>query len=339
MTTARRQLLLTTAVLATAGCARDDAPTSPDLAPVEATADARAYVVRDLGTLGGHYSFAWGINRHAEVVGSSDRKDGAFRAFLWRRGTMVGLGTLDQGHGSSIALDINDAGEVVGGSSSREGIARAFLWREGRMTELPTPGGSSSANGINNLGQIVGYAGTSGRERPSLWQNGGHTDLGTLGGAFGQATDINDRGQIVGGSRVSEQSDDLHAFLWQNGVMTDLGTLGGRNSWAYAINADGEIVGASERASGEEHAVMWKGGRIIDLGPGRALGINDEELKVGPASGGDAVPQVWRFRKAAGLPTLGRFGGSATAINHRGQIVGSSVLRSSDEHAVLWRLE
>jgi probable HAF family extracellular repeat protein len=191
VTTARRPLLLTTAVLAAAGRARDDAP-SPDLAPIETTADVRAYVVRDLGT---------------------------------------------------------------------------------------------------------------------------------LGGAFGEATDINDRGQIVGGSRVSEESDDLHAFLWQNGVITDLGTLGGRNSWAYAINADEEIVGASERASGEERAVMWKGGRIIDLGRGRALGINDEELKMGPASGGDAVPQVWRFRKAAGLPTLGR------------------LLRSSDEHAVLWRLE
>ena len=339
MTTARRQLLLTTAVLATAGCVRDDAPTSPDLAPVEATADARAYVVRDLGTLGGHYSFAWGINRHAEVVGSSERKDGVYRAFLWRRGVMVGLGTLDQGHGESIALDINDAGDIVGGSSSREGIGRAFLWREGHMTELPTPGGQSTANGINNLGQIVGYAGASGQERPALWQNGGYTDLGTLGGVFGEATDINDKGQIVGGSRVSNQSDDLHAFLWQNGGMTDLGTLGGRNSWAYAINADGEIVGSSERPSGEERAVMWKGGRIIDLGPGRALGINNEERKVGPASGGDAVPQVWRFRKAAGLPTLGRFGGSATDINDRGQIVGSSVLRSSDEHAVLWRLE
>ena len=214
MTTGRRQLILTTAVLAASGCARDDVPTSPDLAPIEITADARRYVVRDLGTLGGHYSFAWGINRRAEVVGSSEGEDGAFRAFLWRRGTMVDLGTLDHGHGSSIASGINDDGDVVGASSSREGISRAFLWRQGTMTELPTPGGESGAKAINNLGQIVGYAGASGEEHPALWQNGGFTDLGTLGGAFGEATGINDKGRIVGGSRISPESDDSHAFLW-----------------------------------------------------------------------------------------------------------------------------
>ena len=339
MTTGRRHLILITAVLAAAGCAPDDAPTSPELAPVETTADVRRYVVRDLGTIGGHFSFAWGINRRAEVVGGSEGKDGAFRAFLWRRGTMTDLGTLDRGHGSSIASGINDAGDVVGASSSRDGISRAFLWRQGNMTELLTPGGESAAKAINNLGQIVGFAGTSGEEHAALWQNGGFTDLGTLGGAFSEANDINDKGQVVGLSRFSPESEDLHAFLWQNGVMTDLGTLGGPNSSAYGINADGGIVGGSETADGVEHAVLWKGRRIIDLGLGRALAINADETKVGPVGGGDAVPVVWRFRKAAGLPTLGRFGGASTDVNDRGQIVGSSVLRNSDEHAVLWRLE
>ena len=339
MTTELRHLTLTLAVLAAAGCARDDAPTGPELAPSSATADARRYIVRDLGTLGGHTSFAFGINRQAEVVGSSEAADGAFRAFLWRRGTMLDLGTLDQGKGSSAARGINNAGDVVGQSVNREGIARAFIWRQGSMTELWTPGGQSGANRINNLGQVVGFAGTTGEEHPVLWNNGDITDLGTLGGAFGEASDINDKGQIVGGSRVSDENEDIHAFRWQNGVMTDLGTLGGRESWAFGINADGVIVGFSETSAGEEHAVMWKGGRIIDLGPGRALAINGDEVKVGVMGGGDVAPPVWRFRKAAGLPTLGRFGGAATDINERGQIAGSSLRRNSDEHAALWRLE
>ena len=344
MSTQGRHLLITVAVLAASACARDETPTGPELGPASATADALRYRVRDLGTLGGHFSFGFGINRHAEVVGSSERADGLFRAFRWKQGTMIGLGSLEGRGGSSAARAINDAGHIVGQSSTSSNVARAFLWRDGVMTELFTPGGNSGANSINSLGQVVGYAGLSGTEHPVLWHNGGITDLGTLGGSFGEASDINDAGQIVGGTRISEDNETIHAFLWEDGVMKDLGSLGGSTSWAAGINADGVIVGWSTTPGEEEHAVMWKGRRIIDLGAEeplqtRALAINGEEVKVGSTSGGDAGPVFWRFRRARSLPTLGRPGGSATDINQRGQIVGSSILRNSDEHAVLWRLE
>jgi probable HAF family extracellular repeat protein len=210
MSSERRYLFITMGVLAVAACATDDAPTGPELGPASATADTRRYVVRDLGTLGGHYSYAFGINRRGEVVGSSETDDGAYRAFLWRRGTMTDLGTLDQGQGSSGAREINDAGEIVGASSSREGIARAFLWRAGVMTELSTPGGQSEANSINNSGWIVGYGGPN--EHPALWKNGEFHDLGTLGGAFGQATDVNDRDRSWAGRGCRSPATTSMAF-------------------------------------------------------------------------------------------------------------------------------
>ena len=56
-------------------------------------------------------------------------------------------------------------------------------------------------------------------------------DLGTLGGTDADGVGVNDRGWVVGISRVAGDQSG-HAFLWRDGVMTDLGTLGGPNSFA-----------------------------------------------------------------------------------------------------------
>lgn len=85
---------------------------------------------------------------------------------------------------------------------------------------------------MNSLGKVVGQALPAGGRptRGFLWEddaNGGSViDLGGLGGesALSSAEDINDQGQVVGGSRTSEGNS--HAFLWQDGAMTDLGVLG-----------------------------------------------------------------------------------------------------------------
>jgi probable HAF family extracellular repeat protein len=72
-------------------------------------------------------------------------------------------------------------------------------------------------------------------------------DLGTLGGSFSQGRSINNQGQIVGRSQLTDGQQ--HAFLYEHGVMRDLGTLGGTFSRAEFINNRGDIVGLSERLS------------------------------------------------------------------------------------------
>jgi probable HAF family extracellular repeat protein len=69
--------------------------------------------MHDLGTLGGGYSEAYGINDRGEVVGVSLTASGEFHAFLWRHGTMTDLGLLT-GATNSTARIINDRGQILG---------------------------------------------------------------------------------------------------------------------------------------------------------------------------------------------------------------------------------
>ncbi len=50
------------------------------------------------------------------------------------------------------------------------------------------------------------------------------TDLGTLGGNASEALGVNNRGEVIGDSRIPN-STLFHAFLYSGGQMQDLGTL------------------------------------------------------------------------------------------------------------------
>jgi probable HAF family extracellular repeat protein len=117
---------------------------------------------------------------------------------------------------------------------------------------------------------------------------------------------LNERGQVVGSVRYPPRWS-----LWQNGKVRDLGAPPGDfdESAVVAINNRGQIIGyanKSEEVDGQvllmrRRAFVWENGRFTDLG----------------GFGGDFV--------------------IATAINNRGQIVGTSETSTHQMHAFLWQ--
>lgn len=89
-------------------------------------------------------------------------------------------------------------------------------------------------------------------------------DLGTLGGSMSQANAINEMGQVVGSSTIS--NGETRAFLYENGSMLNLGTLGGSLSGATDINELGQITGSSFISSGNMRAFLYENGSMTNLG-------------------------------------------------------------------------
>ena len=173
---------------------------------------------KDLGTLGGTNSSAFGSNCVQKVVGSSETAAETTDAFVWDSADgMQDLGTLGGSFGQSNA--INCRGTIVG-MSSLAGDAQidAFLYADGTMRDLGNLGGSfSQANAINDSGDVVGSSNTTGDTdvHAFLWTpKGGLQDLNNLiptdlGWDLNSANGINEAGKIFGVGTINGEG---HAF-------------------------------------------------------------------------------------------------------------------------------
>jgi probable HAF family extracellular repeat protein len=204
---------------------------------VETTGKSNSLI--DLGTLGGDYAQAWGINDSGYVTGHAQPFgiNQPAHAFIWHLNMgMVDLGTLagDFSYGTFI----NANNHVVGYSTIDKNNDRvhAFLHDGKDMLDLGSLGGASMdsdnsyALGVNSSDQVVGYSYTPvsqdaglGLEPPIqqvafLYRQGVMVDLNNLiGGAAKEyrlysATAINDKGQIAAIAYVNA-AGDYHAVV------------------------------------------------------------------------------------------------------------------------------
>jgi probable HAF family extracellular repeat protein len=227
-----------------------------------------AGTLRPIGTLGGPWSYASGINNIGQIAGSSALANGSIFAFRYFLGVLKNLGSLTGVYSDASA--INNLGHVVGQSNSH-----AYLYKNGSMADFGTFGGPTSrALAINDKDQVVGYADLPEETvtHAFLYTAGKMKDLGTQGPAFTHsiATGINNLGQVVGYS-FTRSRDPVpgHAFIYSANTFTDLG-----EGAALAINDYGQVLLSGSR--------LYHDGIIYDLTkliyPAQAAGWTISEL-------------------------------------------------------------
>ena len=311
------------------------------LATLAVAQPAPRYAVVDLGTLGGTFGLAFGINDKGQVGGFANLPgDMAQHAFVYTNGVMTDLGTLGGPNSGSYEgpTDALLAGGLAETSTSDPNgedfcgygdnlICLGFSWQNGVMTPLDTLGGNNAqGGGINDQGQIAGFAENSTPDpncpapqvlqfKPVVWNNGQIQVLSTYpGDQEGGVFWINNKGEMVGASGACAAFDPRyglplapkHVLLWRKGssVPVNLGNLGGKiNNAAFAINDNEQVVGTSDLAGDQyQHAFLWQKGVMSDLGT-----LPGDVISVG------------------------------CGINNRSQVTGVSIDASGNLRAYLWQ--
>lgn len=230
--------------------------------------------LNDLGTfLGGGSSEANGTSNNGYVVGAAATATGHTHAAFFSLGEVIDLG-VPQGATDSVARNVNSNGIVSGFYVTSANQTRAFRYDSstGPGTQIASTddigtlgGAGAAANGLNELGQVVGASDTSnGGHHAFLWTQGATNGvsgnpqmldlgaLGTINGGNSNATAVNEMAstgpslEVVGLSLID--NGPYHAFIWQNGTMADLNNEIGPNSgWvlteADGVNDKGQITG------------------------------------------------------------------------------------------------
>jgi uncharacterized membrane protein len=249
-------------------------------------------------------------------------------AVLWEHGQIIDVGTYPGGGYDAWANAVNNRSEIAGQAyntvpdpNSMFGYgyqSRAYYWSDGVMQDLGTLGTGNDADAglINDRGQVVGVSYTSSVSNATcagispfkfttgsfIWdRKNGMKNIGGLGGTCTLANDLNNHGQIVGGSSLTGDAT-VHPFVWNTatGVTDLLDPSDTSFGFAQAENAHGDVAGGT-CDSATCYAVLWRKHRghwqktnlstITDNA--FSISINASEQVVGNVGTTSSAPFLW----------------------------------------------
>lgn len=216
---------------------------------------------------GGPISQGTSNNQPGWIVGFATLPDFTMRAELWRNGVGQSLGTLG-GPNSAVAWPNRDErGLIVGIAETTQmqphgeqwscflavffvadgHVCRGFVRRDGVMSPLPTLGGDNGfATGVNNLGQIVGWA-----------ENQTHDPT------CNEFTNTNQVLQFEAVMWVWDRQANRYRAVVLPPYPGDLdGAATAINQWGTAVGITG-ICDAAIGGGTAQHMVMWRNARVV----------------------------------------------------------------------------
>jgi hypothetical protein len=207
---------------------------------IPGVACAQQYVFEDISYPGDTFTQLLGINDGDVIAG--------YHGFAINQGFTLNLPnsfTSENFPGSvqTQVTGINDSANTSGFYIDSGGVNHGFLDTNGVFSTVDFPGTTfDQVLGLNNTGQAAGYFMNGTQQtafifNPSLPPMGQFTLLNLPGS--GQATDINDKGQISGFYATATGGD---GFLWSAGKLTALSFPRATVTEALGLNNLGQVV-------------------------------------------------------------------------------------------------
>lgn len=231
------------------------------------------------------FGAARGINDSGQICGAFDNTGGYWHAFLYSGGTLTDLEP-NVTNRRTDASGINSSGQIYGTAFNSSGPtgygSYGIFYSNGTIANIEPPPQhvSDVFNGMNNLGQVVGELEESnGYYYPALY-NGGSGSLVNMNSGGGNATAINDNGQVIG-YLVNHSNGQETGFLYSGGNYTYLyafgvGANGDNRNEPYALNMTGQVGGRAIGTDESFHAFVFSNGAMTQLDTlvNSALGLN-----------------------------------------------------------------